>query len=182
MYGDCSYVTANSVRLHYSAAGLLVRIHRSVQWASYKTQILCASKTYELSTVRWVVRIVTTVRQTVSQKLYTRTDDSQLRTLSVARFPRTPVTANTNSTPKADTLNYMQFVRARNTVTTQSAGLARSNYSQQAALLQKQTRRNRRTPMRYVLCRARGKSEANTKFQSGGRGRRKTTVSTKTGR
>jgi len=118
--------------------------------------------------VRWVVRIVTTVRQTVSEKLYTRTDVSQLRTLSVARFPRTPVTANTNSTPKANTLNYMQFVRARNTLTTQSVGVARSNYSQQAALLQKQTRRNRRTPIRHVLCKARGKSEANTKFQVGG--------------
>ena len=91
---------------------------------------MCIKKKYELWTVRWVVRIVTTVRQTVSEKLYKRTDVSHLRTLSEARFPRTPVTANTNSTPKADTLNYMQFVRARNTVTTQSAGVARSNYSQ----------------------------------------------------
>ena len=60
--------------------------------------------------MRWVVRIVTIVRQIVSEKLYKRTDVSQLCTGSVARFPRTPITANTNSTPKADTLNYMQFL------------------------------------------------------------------------
>lgn len=130
IYCYCSYVTAYSVRLHYSVTGLLLQIHRSVSWASHKSQIKYASKTYELWTVKWVVRIVTNVCQTVSEKLYKRTDVSQLRTVSGA-VPKDAL----NSQYKTVRLRRIHWItwsvfRARNTVTTQSASVARSNYSQ----------------------------------------------------
>jgi hypothetical protein len=139
------------------------------------TNTICI-KPYELWIVRWVVRIVSTVRQTV----YKRTDVRQLCTLSVARFPRPPVTANTNSTPKADTLNYMQSVRARKWRPSLLAYRVPTIHSKLHSLRNKQVVVGPYT-VRFMQKMSKIKSEH--KISGGGHGGSKPTeVSTKAGR